>query len=87
MGIFVVAVVVILFLENAPIRLIFSNYIDRTELGKSKITLLYISRLYQMNPKTILNSAILFIGLSLAAYSQLNKGNQQSPWEWRKAQK
>ena len=32
-----------------------------------------------MKFKTLLNGAILFIGLGLAAYSQLNKGNQRSP--------
>ncbi len=32
-----------------------------------------------MKFKTLLNGAILFIGLGLAAYSQLNKENQQSP--------
>jgi endonuclease YncB( thermonuclease family) len=29
-----------------------------------------------MKPKTILNGAVLFIGLGLAAYSQLNKSSQ-----------
>ena len=31
-----------------------------------------------MKLKTLLNGAVLFIGLGLAAYSQLNKGNQRS---------